>query len=280
MATKTGKSGTQRVLDDKLEPVGKGTPKALAGGKHLTVHGLALVIVGNAEEKKLDAARLTNLALMLKASTDDEIDGVIRGAEKTEKKIDADGKTVPDVPANYGPAVVEMCRLGMTVKTARVRISEVRLMVKAIRAGYEIKPANGWHKTVADARGKVDAKRESDNETKAAIFRREMLAEGLLLKGDDVEAARKYADEKIILAELERQKDESEKKLTAEVKRIIDMPEADAMAVLERAAKHFGLMLSKIPERKATVAKKSSKGSVTEVAPMPADEKRTSAATH
>ena len=71
-------TATARVMNESDAPV-SGT-KELKGGRHITASALAVVLAGNAEEKKLDQMRLANLKTMIEGSSDEEIDAAIRSA--------------------------------------------------------------------------------------------------------------------------------------------------------------------------------------------------------
>jgi hypothetical protein len=258
-------------------PVGK--TEKLVSGKHINATGLAMILAGSSEERKLDAMRLSNLKTALAGSTDAEIDAAIRSAEEKERITGDDGKPDPNEPVNFGPAVVKMVKLGMTLKTAKVRISETRAIVRAIRAGFAINPKDGWHRTIIGARETLDAKKDADAKVAREVLSRDLLAEGLLKHGDDIAKARAYME-----AELEKHDDaaatdEAAKDVERMVKRLQKLDNATLLAVIGKCAESLNYKLVKAESApKAKTRGKVKSAAPVEVPPMPAVERETETA--
>jgi hypothetical protein len=264
---RNNETATARVMSESDAPV-SGT-KELKGGKHITASALAMVLAGTSEERKLDAMRLSNLKTMLDGSTDDEINAAIRSAEKTEKTEDSAD------PVNYGPAVVKMVKLGMTLKTAKVRISETRAIVRAIRAGFSIAPKDGWHKTIVAARETLEQKAERDAKAERDRLALELRTQYQLEHGENFAAASKFAEAKLAELEAEAEAEEATKDVDRMVKRLQKLDNATLLAVIGKCAESIGYNVVKAesaPKSAKGKAKRKERGEPVAVPPMPAAE--------
>lgn len=279
----TNQTATARVMSESDAPVAK--TEKLVSGKHINASALAMILAGSSEERKLDAMRLANLKTALAGSTDKEIDSAIRSAEEKERVTGDDGKPDPNEPVNFGPAVVKMVKLGMTLKTAKVRISETRAIVRAIRAGFTINPKDGWHRTIIAARETLDAKKEADAKIEREVLSRELLAEGLLKHGDDVAKARAYMNAELEKRDEAAADEDAARDVERMVKRLQKLDNATLLAVITKCAESLNYKLVKAESApkatKAKATKRTSKSAApVEVPPMPNAQEREPATAH
>lgn len=270
-------TSTARVMSESDAPVGK--TEKLVSGKHINATGLAMILAGTSEERKLDAMRLSNLKTALAGSTKEEIDAAIRSAEEKERITGDDGKPDPDEPVNFGPAVVKMVKLGMALKTAKVRISETRAIVRAIRAGFTINPKDGWHRTIVAARETLDAKKQADAKIERDSLRRDLLADGLLKFGDDNAKARAYMESELEKRDAAAADSAQVKDVDRMVKRLQKLDNATLLAVVTKLAESLNYKLVKeAPKAPKSKSKAAKSAAPVEVPPMPAQERETTTA--